>query len=181
MFTERVAVQIPILLLKTMQNYKEQSPSSLNLLFRKQSLGAFSVITQGLIFHPFCVREYSEDKLEVISVSGSPFHRSSVGFCCCRGAAAVAGWAFQGELDTGTATIPNQGTRWGGDGRGDSQPLSPLPVHPQKGKIPNWASSPALKTTFHQLLFEKNPFLDSSTCSCPPWSSANTKTSLAPQ
>lgn len=67
-----------------MQNYMEQSPSSLSLLFRKQSLGAFSVISQGLIFHPCCVREYSEDKLEVISGSSSPFYRNFVGFCCCR-------------------------------------------------------------------------------------------------
>lgn len=51
----------------------EQSPSSLNLLFWKQSLWAFSVIIQGLIFYPCCVIEYSEDKLEVISVFGSPF------------------------------------------------------------------------------------------------------------
>lgn len=145
-----------------MQNYMEQSPSSLNLLSRKQSLWSFSVITQGLVSHPFCsVTEYSEDTLQVLSVSGSPpFHKSSVGFCCCKCEAAAAVWALQGELDTGTVTIPSKGSNsaqqlWGGGARGHSQPLSPLtgppgPVHSEQGKVPHGASIRAPITTFHQ-------------------------------
>lgn len=64
-----------------MQNYMEQSPSSLNLLSRKQSLWSFSVITQGLVSHPFCsVTEYSEDTLQVLCLALLPFTRALWGF-----------------------------------------------------------------------------------------------------
>lgn len=143
--------------------------------------------------HSFCsVIECSEDTLEVLSVSDSPpFHKSSVGFCCCKGEAAVAVWALQGELDTGTVTIPSQGSNsaqqlWGGGARGHSQPLSPLPgppgpVHSEEGRVPDWASICAPITTFHQTAVLKKPFLDSTTYSCPPRSSARTTQSPAPQ
>lgn len=78
------------------------------------------------------VTECSGDKLEVISVSGSPpLHRSFVGFCCCRGEAAVAVW----ESCTGDSHRSHQGSRsaqqlWGGGARGHCQPLFPLPDPP---------------------------------------------------
>lgn len=132
-----------------MQNYMEQSPSSLSLLSRKQSLWSFSVITQGLVSHPFCsVTEYSEDTLQVLSVSGSPpFHKSSVRFCCCKCEAAAAVWALQGEPDTGTVTTPSKGSNSaqqlrGGGARGHSQPLSPLTGPP--GPVHSARQSPTL-------------------------------------
>lgn len=97
----------------------------------------------------------------------------------------MAVWALQGELDTGTGTVPAALPSSAGvevpEGTGSPQhSLAPQFCALREGKVPNWAPLSAPITTFHLTAILKKPLLDSTTYSCPPWPSAKTKHSLPP-
>lgn len=140
-------------IIKTTQNCMEQFPSSLNLLSGKQSIPSFHL---GINILPlFCYRkswgQTGGDSCVWLSLSQELYGVLLLQRRSCRG-------LFGHSRRAGHRDCHNSQQRssfgWRCQ-RAQSPPCPQLPVHPQKGKIPNWASVHALITTFYQLLIEK--------------------------
>lgn len=158
----------------------EQSPSSLNFLFRKQSILSYhpgiNINILPLLWQrkfwgqtggDFCVwlSSLSQELCGVLLLQ----RRS------CSGCLGIPGRA--GHRDWHNSQQRQQ--LWGGGARGHSQPWPPLSTcAPTERQNPKQGFHSCPKNHISPTAIWKNPFLDSSTYSCPPWSSADTKNSI---
>lgn len=160
--------------------------SSLNFLLRKQSSQAFSVTTRGSCSALVLLQNILRTNWSwFLGLALLPFHRSSVGSAA---AEERLQWLFGHSRESWTLSLSQLPAKAAAVPRalgwrctGHSQPWAPVPSASTERQNPKLGFHLCPHNHISPTAIGKNPFLNSPTCSCPPWSSANTKTSLAPQ